>query len=99
VSLEFQGSSLGRDFRTLLTARADQLYLNLLGRREGIEDVRQIQRLQCTRGGAGELIVGVDFAVVMMMFVAVLVRFIIVMIVGIRLVAEQRALTRQRRAG
>jgi len=85
---EFQGSSLGRHFSTLLAAGADQLYLNFLRRREGIEDVGQIQRLQRTRCGAAELVMRVDFAVVMVMLVTILVRFIVVMVVGIRLVAE-----------
>src|SRR3982750_2742527 len=69
IKSEFQGGRLGRRFDTLLTAWADQLYLNLLGGGEGFEHLGQVEVAQGRRRGAGELVVSVDFAVIVMMFV------------------------------
>ncbi|CAI8706624.1 hypothetical protein EMIT043CA1_100200 [Pseudomonas brassicacearum] len=85
---EFQGWRLGRHFHALLSARADQLYLNFLGGREGFEQGRQVQVLQCTRGGAGELVVGMDLTVLAVVLVAIAV---VVMVFVVRFIAEQRA--------
>src|SRR3546814_13412124 len=77
---EFQRGCLGRYFHALLAARADQLYLNFLGGREGFEQGRQVQVLQRTRGGAGELVVSMDFTVLAVVFVAMLI--LVMIIVG-----------------
>ena len=97
MNSELQGGCGGRRFNTLLAAWADQLYLNLLGGREGLEHLGQVEVAQSRRCGAGELVVGVDFAVVVMMFVgggAFAVGGVVVIVlimVGFWLVAEQRA--------
>ncbi|CAN1605045.1 protein of unknown function [Pseudomonas mediterranea] len=85
---ELQRWRLGRHFHALLAARADQLYLNFLGGREGFEQRRQVEVLQSTGCGAGELVVGVDFAVFVVVLVAVGV-FVVVFV--IRFIAEQWA--------
>ena len=62
----------------MLPVRADQLYLNFLGDREALEQPGEVQGLQRVGGGALEPVVGVDFAVLMVMilgmFAVVLVR-------------------------
>src|SRR5450830_656243 len=94
---ELQGGCCDRRFHTLLAARADQLYLNFLRGGEGLEHLAQVEVAQGSRRGAGELVVGVDFAVVVMMLVGSRafavggVVVIVVIMLDFGLVAEQRA--------
>ena len=75
---ELQGGGGGRCVNTLLTARADQLYLNFLGGGEGLEYLAQVQVAQGCRRGAGELVMGVDFTVVVIMLVFMRIRLAVI---------------------
>jgi len=85
----------GRRFNTLLTARADQLYLNFLRGGEGLEHLAQVQVAQGRRRGAGELVMGVDFTVVVIMLVGggafAVGGVVIIVMLGFWFVTEQRA--------
>jgi aromatic ring hydroxylase len=92
-----------RQFDTLLTARRDQLYLNLLGAGELLEQCVQVQLFQSIRALAVELIVRVNITVglavgmvmgvslVLMVFVVMLVMIIVMRVLA---AGKQRAFQR-----